>query len=298
MPKIGVDLGGTKTEILLLDDADQPLWRHRVATPATDYEAILDQIAGLVADAERRVQQSGLRVGIGIPGAISPNTGLLRNSNTVCMNGKPFRADLETRLQREVRIENDANCFTLSEARLGAGRGYGLVFGVIVGTGTGGGLVIDGRLRRGPHAICGEWGHNPLPWTGAEDIAADCYCGKQGCIETHLSGPGMAQTFRVRCGRELESDAIVAAAASGDPDCAAMLALYHSQMARAFAQVINLLDPDVIVLGGGMSNIESIYTEVPAILPRYVFSDFVHTPLLAAEQGDSSGVFGAAMLWD
>jgi fructokinase len=255
--RLGIDLGGTKTEVLVLDPDQRPVYRQRVATPAHSYDEILAMIADLVTSTERNVKQE-MTIGIGIPGAISPATGLLRNANTVCMNGRPFLSDVENLLERRIRVENDANCFTLSEALGGAARNCGIVFGVIIGTGTGGGLVIDGKLVNGPHSISGEWGHNPLPWHTNEDGSPDCYCGKTACIETFLSGP----------------------------------------MARALAHVINIIDPHAIVLGGGMSNIDSIYAEVPALLPAYVFSDFVETLIVKAERGDASGVYGAALLWE
>jgi fructokinase len=295
--KLGIDLGGTKTEVLVLDSDQRPLYRERFATPAQDYEAILSSIVTQV----RRAQSSfgvDISVGIGIPGALSPRSGKLRNSNTQCLNGRELLRDIEYRLQREVRIENDANCFALSEAQGGAGRGYRVVFGIIIGTGTGGGLVVDGKLLNGPHAITGEWGHNPLPWWRAEDGAPVCYCGKQACIETYLSGPGLARNYRLRAGHSLSSAEIVAAAASGDESCRQMLECYYDQMARSLAQLINIVDPDAIVLGGGMSNIDAIYPAVAARLGDYVFSDFVATPLLKATRGDSSGVFGAALLWE
>jgi fructokinase len=271
--KMGIDLGGTKTEVLVLDSAQQPVYRERFATPAQDYDEILSMIETQVNAMQSRFG-IGLTLGIGIPGAISPQTGLLRNSNTVCMNGRAFLRDVESRLGREVRIENDANCFALSEALGGAGQGYRVVFGIIIGTGTGGGLVVDGKLLNGPHSITGEWGHNPLPWC-EDDGKPDCYCGKQACIETFLSGPGLARNYQRRFGESCDSSGIVAAAARGDQSCIDMLDSYHDQMARSLAQLINILDPDAIVLGGGMSNIDTIYT-----------------------RGDSSGVYGAAFLWE
>jgi fructokinase len=295
--RLGIDLGGTKTEAVVLDSAEEALYRERVVTPAHSYNEILRMIALLVERAESSLGQ-GMSIGIGIPGALSPRTGLLRNSNTLCLNGRPFLSDLENLLKRELRIENDANCFALSEALGGAARGYRTVFGVIIGTGTGGGIVVDGKLVNGPHSISGEWGHNPLPWAGAEDTVTTCYCGKQACIETFLSGPGFAAGFEHRFGRRLSSEDIMAGADAGVADCRAMLDLYHDQMARAFAQLINILDPDAIVLGGGMSNIDSIYREVPRLLARYLFSDFAATPILRAARGDASGVFGAALLWN
>lgn len=294
--KMGIDLGGTKTEVIVLDPEQRPVFRKRVATPATGYDEILSMLTDLVKQTRAELQFD-MSVGVGTPGAISPGSGRLRNSNTVCMNGKPLASDLQQRLGRAVRIENDANCFTLSEALGGAARDYKIVFGVIIGTGTGGGIVIDGKLVNGPHSISGEWGHNPLPWQRSEDGSSACYCGKMACIETFLSGPGLTNSYKTRSGDLLGSEDIVAAAGAGNVACASMLDLYHDQLARALAPVINILDPHAIVLGGGMSNIESIYREVPKLLPRYVFSDFVETPILKAERGDASGVYGAALLW-
>lgn len=294
--KLGIDLGGTKTEVLVLDPEGEVVYRQRVATPAHSYDAIIDRVVEQVLQAEAKLGQQAT-VGIGIPGSISPASGLLRNSNTVCMNDRPLSSDLESRLEREVRIENDANCFVLSEAQGGAARNYPTVFGVIIGTGTGGGLVVDGKLLNGPQAISGEWGHNPLPWQRSIDGSPACYCGKNACIETFLSGPGLAANFELRFGDARSSREIVAGAATGDDACAAMLELYYDQMARALAHLINILDPHAIVLGGGMSNIDSIYNMVPQLLPAYVFSDFVTTPILKAERGDASGVYGAALLW-
>ena len=294
--KMGIDLGGTKTEVIVLDPEQQPIYRERVVTPSSSYAEILSMLAKLVNGVQARLKLD-MSIGVGIPGAISPGSGLLRNSKTVCMNGQPFLNDLQDRLEREVRIENDANCFALSEALGGAARNHRIVFAVIVGTGTGGGLVIDGRLVNGPHSISGEWGHNPLPWLCSEDGEPDCYCGKTACIETFLSGPGFTHNYEIRCGNSLSSEEIIAAAKTGDTSCANMLDLYHDQMARALAHVINILDPHAIVLGGGMSNIDSIYREVPKLLRNYVFSDFVETPILQAERGDASGVYGAALLW-
>ncbi len=295
--KMGIDLGGSKIELLVLDPDQQPVYRRRVVTPARNYDQILAMVAELVSDVDTRFEPD-VSIGIAIPGAISPESGLLRNSNTVCMNGRPFAKDLERLLEREIRIENDANCFALSEALGGAARGFGIVFGVIIGTGTGGGLVIDAKLVNGPHAISGEWGHNPLPWQRSEDLLVKCYCGKTACIETFLSGPGLAHQFLTRSGRRLSSEEIAAAANAGDADCCDMIEIYHDQVARALAHLINIIDPHAIVLGGGMSNIDSIYSEVPELLPGYVFSDFVATPILKAERGDASGVYGAALLWD
>ena len=295
--RMGIDLGGTKIEVLVVDAGHRPLYRERFATPATDYAAILSAIGAEFARARSRFG-TDLTLGIGIPGAISPRSGLLRNSNTQCLNGRALRRDLEQLLGCEVRIENDANCFALSEALGGAARGYRVVFGVIIGTGTGGGLVVDGRLLNGPHAITGEWGHNPLPWWCQQDGIADCYCGKQACIETFLSGPGLARNYQALFGESRDSGAIVAAATQGEQSCVQMMEIYHDQLARSLAHLINIVDPDAIVLGGGMSNIDSIYSAVAERLGDYVFSDFVETPLLKAARGDSSGVYGAAFLWE
>jgi len=293
--KIGIDLGGTKTEIVVLGENLEEQHRKRVATPAQDYQAILKTIGDLVFEADNKFQAS-LPVGIGTPGAISPESGLLRNSNTLCMNGKAFRQDIQAILKRDVRIENDANCFTLSEAHMGAAKSARVVFGVIIGTGTGGGLVIDQYLISGAHKIAGEWGHNPLPWHGTLDGDSDCYCGKSNCIETYLSGPGMAKRFEQRYQRRLTSKEIVTGAAQGDTDCRAALDNYFDQLARSLAIVVNIIDPDCIVLGGGMSNIDEIYRQIPRRISSYVFSDYFTTDIVRAELGDASGVFGAALL--
>jgi len=294
--KLGIDLGGSKIEAVLLDPAGAMVWRERVKTPAQDYRAILKAIQQLSQQAEAVAGQS-LALGIGTPGAISARTGLMRNSNTVCINGQNLLHDLQQLLQRPLRIQNDANCFALSEAMDGAAAGYSMVFGVIIGTGTGGGVVWDKKLLSGRHAIGGEWGHNPLPWQQPFDVLRDCYCGKQGCIETFLSGPGFAANALALGYSNRNSRQIVAAAEQVESDACQQLEHYYDQLARALAHVINILDPDAIVLGGGMSNIAGIYTEVPQRLPQYVFSDYVDTPLLAPNYGDSSGVRGAAWLW-
>ncbi|MBT3206656.1 MAG: ROK family protein [Gammaproteobacteria bacterium] len=294
--KLGIDLGGTKIEAVLLDLTGQIVFKQRVATPADQYRDILWSIQDLLAQAEKYAGYE-LKVGIGTPGAISPRSGLLRNSNTVCMNGQNLLQDLETTLQRPVRIQNDANCFALSEAMDGAAANYKMVFGVIIGTGTGAGLVFNKQLITGPHAIAGEWGHNFLPWTQDYDVSRDCYCGKQNCIETFLSGPGMAANAKALTNNSLSSRQIVEKAQQGDESCAEQLDHYYDQMARGLAMIINIIDPDAIVLGGGMSNINGIYEAVPARLGKYVFSDFVETKLLPPRFGDSSGVRGAAWLW-
>ena len=295
---IGIDLGGTKIEGIALSDEGEELIRVRVPTPAGDYPATLQTIKSLVDDIESELGQTGL-VGIGTPGAILPATGLLKNSNSVCMNGKPVFEDISRLLQREVRIANDANCFALSEATDGAAAGAEVVFGVIAGTGTGAGIVVRGHVLTGPNAIAGEWGHNPLPWTRDDERpGAACYCGKSGCIETWLSGPGMSRDYLESGGQAIEAKQIVALAVSGDEGAAACLESYADRMARSLAHVINILDPDAIVLGGGMSNIDRLYTRVPELWGQYVFSDRVDTKLLPPEHGDSSGVRGAAWLWN
>jgi fructokinase len=295
--RFGVDLGGSKIEIIALDERGGELLRHRVATPRDDYQAILAAVAQLVAGAERELGAQG-SVGIGTPGSLSRVGGYLKNSNTACLNGQPLLQDLEQALQREIRIANDANCFALSEAVDGAAVDAAVVFGVIVGTGTGGGVVVDGRVLAGPNGIAGEWGHNPLPWPRDEERPGpECYCGKCGCIETYLSGPGMIRDHAEATGRQLEPPAICEGAAIGNADCVATLRRYTNRMARSLAQVINILDPDVIVLGGGMSNIAALYDAVPERWGHYVFSDRVDTRLVRARHGDSSGVRGAAWLW-
>ena len=292
---LGIDLGGTKTEVIVLDAEHNPVYRKRVATPANDYDAILILLTNLVTEAEKAVGHR-LAVGIGTPGAISPRSGLLRNSNTVCMNGRAFRDDIENSLQRTVQIQNDANCFTLSEALNGAGQNHAVVFGVIIGTGTGAGLVVNKQLIVGPHAITGEWGHNPMPWHTSLDGNPHCYCGKHACIETFLSGKGLAANFLKRYGVNLTAEQIVEQARLGDQHCVKAMDEYFDQLARALAHVINIIDPDAIVLGGGMSNIAEIYQQLPGRLESYVFSDYVSTPILSATHGDASGVFGAAFL--
>ncbi len=296
--RIGIDLGGTKTEIIALDARGDTLLRRREPTPAGGYDAILALVARLVDDAERTLGARA-RVGVGTPGAASPATGMMRNSNSTCLNGKPLQQDLERVLAREVRIANDANCFALSEARNGAGAGARTVFGVILGTGVGGGLVVDGRVLGGANRIAGEWGHNPLPWPRDDERPGpECYCGKRGCIETFLSGPGFVRDHKHVTGERAESAAIVTRAGAGDSECAASLERYAERLARSLATVVNVFDPDVVVLGGGLSNIDALYTRVPALLPRSVFSDVTRTRLLKNRHGDSSGVRGAAWLWN
>ncbi|MEN6587345.1 MAG: ROK family protein [Sulfuricella sp.] len=294
--RLGIDLGGTKIEIVALDDEGVERLRRRVPTPRGDYAATLQAIAGLVQEAEAELGQCG-KVGIGTPGAISRATGRLKNSNSVHLNGQPILQDMEALLGRPVKISNDANCFALSEATDGAAAGAAVVFGVIIGTGTGAGIVVDGKVLTGANGIAGEWGHNPLPWAEAQELPGpQCYCGRRGCIETFLSGPGMVKLHQQDTGETLSPEEIVARAFAGDLACEHSLRAYENRLARSLAHVINILDPDVIVLGGGMSNIERLYTRVPEIWGRWVFSDRVDTRLVRHRFGDSSGVRGAAWL--
>ena len=295
--RIGIDLGGTKIEVAALDAAGAVRLRRRVATPAGDYAATLAAIASLVESVESELGARG-SVGVAIPGSPSLASGRIRNANSTCLNGEPLQRDLEARLARAVRLENDANCFALSEASDGAGRGARVVFGVILGTGVGGGIVVDGRVLRGANAIAGEWGHNPLPAPGAEDHPLPlCYCGRRGCIETYLSGPGLAADHAAGSGERLDAAAIARRAGEGDPACVATLERYSARLARSLAGVVNVVDPDVIVLGGGLSNIGRLYEDVPRLWTQHIFSDAVRTRLVPALHGDSSGVLGAARLW-
>ncbi|MBK9019313.1 MAG: ROK family protein [Sulfuritalea sp.] len=295
--RIGIDLGGTKIEIVALGNRGDVLLRERAATPQGDYLATVMAVAGLVAAAEQKVMSLGAggTVGIGIPGAESRTSGLIKNANSTCLIGKPLKRDLEQALKREVRIANDANCFALSEAVDGAGINAPVVFGVILGTGVGGGIVIDGKVLTGANAIAGEWGHNPMPGEHHKDV---CYCGRKGCIELYLSGPGMSADHRRVTGADFSAVRIADRAANGDALCEATLQRYEARLARALAQVINILDPDVIVLGGGLSNIDRLYENVPRLWGEHVFSDRVATKLLKHRHGDSSGVRGAAWLWN
>ncbi len=294
MHRIGIDLGGTKTEIIVLGPDGAEALRHRIPTPA-GYAATLAAISGLVRDAEARLGVMA-SVGIGIPGVISPATGKVKNSNTIALNGHAFDADIRAALDRDVRVENDANCFALSEATDGAGAGLRTVFGVIIGTGCGGGIVVDGRIVAGRHRIAGEWGHNPLPWPTLEEIPGPhCWCGQWGCLETLVSGTGLARDCDGQEARD--ASGIPARAADGDRLAQAALDRHASRLARGLAQVVNLLDPDAIVLGGGLSNMTHLYEQLPGLMRRGVFSDVVSTPVLRARHGDSSGVRGAAWLW-
>jgi fructokinase len=293
MLRIGVDLGGTKTEGIVMDESGEILARERRPTPQVDgYRAILANIRDLVQELERRAG-TNCRVGVCTPGAISTKTGFLKNSNTVCLNGRPVKQDIEKLLAREIRIANDANCFALSEAIDGAAQGEPVVFGVILGTGVGGGIVVNGRLLEGAQHIAGEWGHNVL-----EPDGPPCYCGKRGCVETFLSGPGLTRDFTAQGGDAgLDARAITAQAAQGDVLAEAAMQRYLDRFGRALSVVINILDPDAIVLGGGMSNIARLFTEGHASVTHHVFNDELRTRILPNRHGDSSGVRGAAQLW-
>ena len=296
MLRFGVDLGGTKIEIIALGPDGRERLRRRIATPQEDYRAILAAVAGLVREAEAELNDTG-SVGIGTPGSISRATGRLRGSNSICLNGKPIRTDLEGLLGRTVQITNDANCFALSEATDGGGAGAEVVFGVILGTGVGAGIAVRGRVLTGPNAIAGEWGHNPLPWPRDDERPGPpCFCGHSGCIETLLSGPGLERDHLEVTGERLISLDIAARASAGDSACEASMRRYEERLARSLAHVINILDPDTIVLGGGMSNIDRLYRSIPELWMSWVFSDRVDTNLVRHVHGDSSGVRGAAWL--
>jgi fructokinase len=291
--RIGIDLGGTKTEGILLGPADEVLFRERVATPLADgYDAVVASVAGLIRRTAAAVPRNAPHtVGIGIPGSVDAVTGLVRNANSVCLIGRPFTTDLEGLLGRPVRVRNDADCFTLAECRSGAGAGYGLVFGVIMGTGCGGGIAIEGVVREGPHRICGEWGHISVDPNGAE-----CYCGNRGCVETKISGSGVERAFSARYGEELSMDRIVAGARSGEPRCRAAFETFLDDFGRCLGGVISILDPDAVVLGGGLSNIGELYTAGAERVRHYAFHDDLRTPILKNQLGDSAGVFGAAWI--
>ncbi|WP_018412731.1 ROK family protein [Methyloversatilis thermotolerans] len=295
--RIGIDLGGTKTELVVLDEFGAVRMRDRRPTPGGDYLATVTQIAAMVRDAEIAVNVR-CSVGVGTPGSISPRDGLMRNANSTCLNRRALKQDLESALAREVRLANDANCFTLSEAVDGAGSGAQVVFGVILGTGVGGGIAIAGRVLAGANGVAGEWGHNPLPGAGNGDGQAQpCYCGRTGCIETWLFGPALTADHVRHGGAHMSAADIAEAAMAGNTDCVASLQRYEERLARALAGVINLLDPDVIVLGGGLSRLERLYRTVPELWRPHVFSDSIVTRLLPPVHGDASGVRGAAWLW-
>jgi predicted NBD/HSP70 family sugar kinase len=295
--RIGIDLGGTKIELAAIDGAGAIELRRREPTPAGDYGATIEAIARMVASAEAELGERA-SVGVAMPGALSLVDGRIKNANSTCLNGRPLREDLEQRLGRPVRLANDANCFALSEAVDGAARDAEVVFGVILGTGVGGGIVVRQRVVTGANAIAGEWGHNALPLPGPDEHPLPlCYCGRRGCIETYLSGPAMAADHARIAGERLGSEEIVARAAAGDGACAETLERYERRLARALASVINVLDPDAIVLGGGLSNIPRLYQRIPVMWREHVFSDEVRTRFLPPAHGDSSGVRGAAWLW-
>jgi fructokinase len=294
--RIGIDLGGTKIEGIALAESGEQIGRRRIPTPRGNYEATLLALKGLVVDLERELGQTG-SVGLGHPGALSPATGLIKNANSIWLNGQPLGTDLARVLERPVHLANDADCFALSEATDGAAAGAAVVFGVIVGTGTGGGIVINGRLVAGANAIAGEWGHNALPRPRAgEWPGPPCYCGRTGCVETFLSGPGLARDYRESGGADVNAREVVAAANAGETLATECLARYVDRMARALAAIINVLDPHVIVLGGGLSNVAQLYEQVPQIWSQYIFSDSVSTRLVSPVHGDASGVRGAAWL--
>ena len=295
--RIGIDLGGTKIEALALDDAGLEIVRHRVASPQHDYDATLAALVGLVNKLERETGQRG-SVGAGIPGSLRAATGLVKNANSTWLNGRPLQQDLSAALGREVRVANDANCLAVSEATDGAGTGKAVVFGVILGTGCGGGVAFDGQVHAGPNGVGGEWGHNPLPW--AEDHerpGPSCYCGKHGCMEQWVSGPAIARDFQAATGRSLMTNEIAAACERGDPAATAAIERFESRLARGLAALVNVLDPDMFVFGGGVSRIPRIYRNLPGLIRQYTFGGDFDTPLVPARFGDSSGVRGAAWLW-
>lgn len=298
--RIGIDLGGTKIEGLLINHSGHQVARHRIPTPKGDYQRTIAAIATLVSQLDKHVtSHAPASVGICIPGALSRETGLVKNANSVCLIGEPLAADLENILQRKIRLDNDANCFTLSEATDGAAEGKAVVFGVIIGTGTGGGIAFNATSVMGKNAITGEWGHNPLPWPTTEEVdnAPLCYCGKSGCIETYLSGPGLVRDHFHHAHETLTAEQIANRSEQNDKSCLQTMDRYEDRLARSLATVINILDPDAIVLGGGLSNISRLYDSLPKRLEQYVFSDFCQTPVLKNKHGDSSGVRGAAWLW-
>lgn len=297
--RIGIDLGGTKTEVIALGDQGEQLYRHRLPTPRY-YQQTIENIAHLVALAEEATGKIGT-VGIGIPGSISPYTGVVKNANSTWLNGQPFDKDLSQRLNREVRLANDANCLAVSEAIDGAAAGAQTVFAVIIGTGCGAGVAMNGRVHIGGNGTAGEWGHNPLPWMNDDELRyraeVPCYCGKQGCIETFISGTGFATDYQRLSGNPLKGSEIMRLVEAGDALAEQALAHYEQRLAKSLAHVVNILDPDVIVLGGGMSNVERLYRTVPSLMKEWVFGGECETPIRKALHGDSSGVRGAAWLW-
>jgi fructokinase len=295
--RIGIDLGGTKIEGIALDAAGVELQRFRIATPRGDYDATVAAVQGVVHKLEELTGQTGT-VGVGIPGTVVASTGLVKNANSIWLNGRPFQKDLSTALEREVRCANDANCFAISEATDGAAAGAGVVFGVIVGTGCGGGVALNGHVHAGRNGIGGEWGHMPLPWaTGDELPGPQCYCGRRGCLELWISGTGFELDYATHTGHKLRGKEIVALAANGDAEASASLERLFDRMARGLAVMVDVLDPDIIVVGGGLSNLEQLYPAVSRLLRDYPFGGGVDTPIVRAMHGDSSGVRGAAWLW-
>jgi fructokinase len=295
--RLGLDLGGTKIAAIILAPDGAVVWEQRVMTPRHDYAATLEAMAGLVAAGETAVGQR-CTVGVGMPGAISPASGLVKNANSTWLNGRPFQQDLERALGRPVRLANDANCLAVSEAADGAAAGAPVVFGVILGTGTGGGLVVDGQVVPGANAIAGEWGHNQLAWPSIDELPGPaCYCGRFGCIETWLSGPGLAADHVRRGGDNVPAETVVARAGGNDATARATVDVWTHRLARSLANVVNILDPHVLVVGGGLSRIESIYRDVPLLWAEWIFSDHIATRLVPARHGDASGVRGAARLW-
>lgn len=298
--RIGIDLGGTKTEVIALDDAGEQRFRHRLPTPREDYQQTIETIAALVDMAEQATGQTG-SVGIGIPGSLSPYTGVVKNANSTWLNGQPFDNDVSRRLKREVRLANDANCLAVSEAVDGAAAGAQTVFAVIIGTGCGAGVALNGRAHIGGNGTAGEWGHNPLPWMDNDELRyreeIPCYCGKQGCIETFISGTGFATDYQRLSGKALKGDEIIRLVDAQDAVAELALSRYELRLAKALSHVLNILDPDVIVLGGGMSNVERLYKTVPSLMKSFVFGGECETPVRKAQHGDSSGVRGAAWLW-
>lgn len=296
--RIGVDLGGTKIEAIALDDEGVIRARHRIPAPQGDYDKTIAAVAALVSEIESEAGVGPSRVGLGMPGGISPGTGLVQGANSTWLIGHPFDKDLSAVLKRPLKVANDANCFAVSEASDGAAAGIPIVFGVILGTGVGGGIVINGRPLTGANAISGEWGHNPLPWPRDDERPGwPCFCGQSSCIETWLAGPGMARDHKKVTGEGLDAASIVAAAAKGNENALATMARYEERLGRALAHVVNIVDPQVIVLGGGLSNIERLYRNVPGLMRAFVFSDHVATRIVPPRHGDSSGVRGAAWLW-
>ncbi|MFA9593152.1 fructokinase [Citrobacter telavivensis] len=298
--RIGIDLGGTKTEVIALSEAGEQRFRHRLPTPRNDYQQTIETIATLVAMAEKATGQTGT-VGIGIPGSISPYTGVVKNANSTWLNGQPFDKDLSARLQRDVRLANDANCLAVSEAVDGAAAGAQTVFAVIIGTGCGAGVALNGRAHIGGNGTAGEWGHNPLPWMDEDELRyreeVPCYCGKQGCIETFISGTGFATYYHRLSGNPLKGSEIIRLVEAQNALAELALSRYERRLAKSLAHVVNILDPDVFVLGGGMSNIDRLYKTIPPLIKQFVFGGECETPVRKALHGDSSGVRGAAWLW-